>query len=266
MTWNRSNIDNLQRIFTESLVARDIAEPIVSFDASTPASVALAAIDARGIGGIGVRVDGLVAGYALREDLEGATCGERMRPIDEAQWIADSASLADVVVRLAVLPRLFVRVLGTVAGIITKTDLEKPPVRMWLFGMVTVMEIRLTRLIERRCEGESWRQYLSEGRLSKAEELLQERRRRNQNVRLLDCLQFSDRGQIVARDESLRGLTRFSSRRKLEEAVKAMESLRNNLAHSQDIVSCDWELIVVLAREVENVVRAAEGVRQVLEE
>jgi hypothetical protein len=33
-------------------------------------------------------------------------------------------------------------------------------------------------------------------------------------------------------------------------AVKRLEQLRNNLAHAQDILSCDWETIVQLAEVI----------------
>ena len=123
-----------------------------------------------------------MVGYVEREDLCGATCGEHIRAIDAP--ISDAASLADVVLGLAESPRLFVRVLGAVGGIITMSDLQKPPVRMWLFGMISLMEMRMTRLIELKCQGDSWKQYLSESRLQKAEALLEERKRRNQNLDL----------------------------------------------------------------------------------
>ena len=157
------------------------------------------------------------------------------------------------------------RVLGAVGGIITMSDLQKPPVRMWLFGMITLIEMRISRLIEQMCPGDSWKQHVSEGRLQKAEALLEERRRRNQSLELIDCLQFSDKGQIIARNEEIRNLTRFTSRRQVEEAIKALESLRNNLAHSQDILSCDWETIVMLCRDLEGVIGGTEQVQHVLE-
>ena len=195
---------------------------------------------------VGVRQEGCVVGYAERGDLGQEACGEHLRPFDESLLISDSAPLADVVLGLAKSPRLFVRVLGAVGGIITMSDLQKPPVRMWLFGMVTLIEVRISRLIEQMCPGDSWKQYVSESRLQKADALLEERRRRNQSLELIHCLQFSDKGQIIARNEEIRTLTRFTSRRQVEEAIKALESLRNNLAHSQDILSCDWETIVML--------------------
>jgi hypothetical protein len=139
---------------------------------------------------------------------------------------------------------------GRVAGIVTRADMQKPPVRMWLFGIATLIELRYARMIEQFCPDGSWRQYLSAGRLKKAEDLLTERRRRHQDLTLLDCLQLSDKGQIVARDERIRSQTIFSSRGQAEEGVKMLEGLRNSLAHAQDIVSCDWDAIVRLSDEL----------------
>ena len=41
--------------------------------------------------------------------------------------------------------------------------------------------------------------------------------------------------------------------------------LRNSLAHSQDIVACDWETIVVLCRDLEGVIQGTAEAQQVLE-
>ena len=95
---------------------------------------------------------------------------------------------------------------------------------------------------------------------------MEERKRRNQNLELIDCLQISDKGQIIARNEEIRRLTRMQSRRQTEQAIKMLESLRNNLAHSQDIISCDWETIVGLCKDMERVISGTEEVQRVLEE
>src|SRR5262249_42249876 len=105
---------------------------------------------------------------------------------------------------------------------------------------------RFYELIEQHCPQDSWMKYLSEARLQKAQALLEERRRRNQALQLIDCLQFSDKGQIIARNEDIRKLTIFPSRRRAEEAIKNLEQLRNNLAHAQDILTSDWDTITQL--------------------
>jgi hypothetical protein len=93
-------------------------------------------------------------------------------------------------------------------------------------------------------------EFVSEARLEKARALLAERSRRNQKLDLFDCLQFSDKGQIIARNEAIRRLTVFPSRSQAEAATKRLEQLRNNLAHAQDILTSDWDTITELCEFV----------------
>jgi hypothetical protein len=238
--------DAVKRVFNESFSARDVAEPLASFDAGASCDDVRAFMDGSGLDVVGVRRDGQVAGYVEKHSLAPGTCGQQLRPFDEASVLSDTAPLLTVLQELNRTPFLFITAFGTVGGIIKRVDLQKAPVRMWLFGAVTLIELRFAELIEAHCPGDGWKEFLSEARLQKAQALLGERLRRNQSLRLLDCLQFSDKGQIIARNEDIRKLTVFASRRQAEEAVKRLEALRNNLAHAQDILTGDWETIVQL--------------------
>jgi hypothetical protein len=84
---------------------------------------------------------------------------------------------------------------------------------------------------------------------------MDERARREQRVTLLDCLQLADKGQIIARDEQLRAQVGFVSRNRADEVIKVMQRLRNNLAHSQDIIETDWETILAVAANLERLIR-----------
>jgi hypothetical protein len=259
---NPSAVQSLRRVFNEGFAVHDIAEPLVSFDASALAAEVQSFMEERRFEVVGVRNKGLIAGYVERSELAGGHCSDFLHPFDDSQVILDSASFTEAVLGLRDTPRLFVVLLGQVGGIVTRSDLQKPPVRMWLFGMVTLIEMRFARLIERFCPEDSWKQFLSETRVQKAEELLAERTRRNQNLDLLDCLQSSDKGQIVAPNEDIRRLTQFQSRRQVEQVVKQLERLRNNLAHAQDIIATDWDTIVSLSENLDNVLLGPPGLRQ----
>ena len=248
--------DGVRRVFAEAFRVADIAEPLASFDESTPSPDVMQFLEKANCEVAGVRRAGQVWGFVACPLPDAGPCGAAANPFDEGAVLADSAPLTAAVGALSAAPWVFVTVFGRVAGIVTRADLAKPPVRMWLFGMVTLIELRYARLIERHHPAESWRQYISAGRLKKAEELLAERRRRNhRGLTLLDCLQLSDKGQIVARDERIRRLTIFSSRRQAEEGIKMLEGLRNSLAHAQDIVASDWDAIVRLADQLDRVLK-----------
>jgi len=74
----------------------------------------------------------------------------------------------------------------------------------------------------------------------------------------VDCLQFADKAQIVSRIETLRQMTRFTSKKEIAEIGRKLERLRNNLAHSQDIID-DWETIVALAENVRSILDGPPG-------
>jgi hypothetical protein len=245
---------DVHKTFLRGLAARDIAEPLPSFDAATPAAQARHSMLLRRHAVAGVRQDGFVRGYIEYQDLNEGACADHMRPFDDDTLIPDSASITEVVIKLDHFPRLFVRSLGTVAGLVTRADLQDPPVRMWLFGMITVLEMRFLNLIESHFSDESWTRYISPARLEKARELQAERQRRGQDARLLDCLQFSDKAQIVVRNETLRSQAGIASRRRGDEVIKNLERLRNNLAHTQDIIAFDWDTIVAIVENLERLV------------
>jgi hypothetical protein len=253
MTISKASHDHLRKIFTENFSARDIGELLVSFDDSTSAADVRALMEERRFEVVGVRHKGVIAGYARRDELGDGKCGDVLRPFDEAEVAPADASFPTIIALLRDRPRLFLTSFGQVGGIVSRSDLQKPPVRMWLFGMVTIVEMGFVRLIESRFPDDTWQERVSDKRLEKAKALLEERQRRNQELGLMDCLQFSDKGQIVVRDEQLRNQVGFVSRRRGEETIKAVEALRNSLAHSQDILARDWETIVALSENLDRV-------------
>jgi len=238
--------DAVKRVFTDAFTARDIAEPLASFDASTAAADVHEFLQTAGFDVAGIRRDGRIVGFVERGFPNGGACGQYQKECEAAIVLDDTASLLKVLITLDRSPFVFVTVLGNVGGIVTRDDLQKAPVRMWLFGLITLIEMRFSELIERNCPDHVWQGYLSESRREKARALLAERARLKQTLRLLDCLQLSDKGQIIARHEEIRKLTIFNSRRQVEDTVKKLEALRNNLAHAQDIMTSDWGTIVML--------------------
>lgn len=250
----RNSYYDIDNTFLRSLTVRDIAEPLPSFDSETPADQVRAALERHHLQIAGVREDGFIAGYLVIDELGEGPCAQFCHPIQEAKILSGNAHLSELVVALDQVPYFFVNFLGEISGIVTRADLDDPPVRMWLFGLITLIEMRFLTLIKRRFPDDGWQQYLSNNRLEKAAVLQQERQRRKQDPQLLECLQFSDKAQIVIRDEQLRQQIGFQYRRQAEQAIKNLEKLRNNLAHAQDIVSLDWQTIVNLSENLEAVI------------
>jgi hypothetical protein len=245
--------DDALEWFLRGFTAADLAEPLLSVDDDAAISAALTVLGTDVNAVIGVRHQGVMHGWLSLAELANISDLHDCRPFDAATVISDAASLNDVVCMLNDHARLFVRAFGQICGVINRNAVESPPMRMWLFGLVTISEQRVTRLIAESLPDDCWTAYLSAGRLQKAQELQHLRNSRGQRPSLLDCLQFADKGQIVARDESLRQRTRFPSRKEVERFVQALQDLRNNLAHSQDITA-DWNVIYDLAANLHDIV------------
>ncbi len=241
-----------RRVFTDGLFAKDIAEPLASFDDVTPADLVGDLAVSRMYDVVGVRQCGVVAGFAESASLSQGVCGDYLQEIETSQIVDDDTALSTVLTSLGQHPRLFVVSLGAISGIITHDDVQKPPVRMWLFGMLTLIELRMTFRIERAFpEEQQWADYISDSRFQKAQALQKERQRIGQDPSLLDCLQFGDKANILLRGGMLQ--QQFASKRQGERMIKQLESLRNNLAHSQDIVAYNADTILELAANLETV-------------
>jgi len=240
-------------LFVDSVRALDLAAPLPWFDVDRDAISA--ARDAAGAGAevIGLTERGLPCGYAIRDELDRGRCGDRLRPFLPQQTLPRDAALRDVVHVLNRHESCFVSLLGQVGGVIQRAHLNGPFVRMWLFGLVTLLEMRIVDQIRAGWPNETWRAQVPPGRLQKAEALAAERARRGQPADLLDCLQFADKGRLLFTDPLRREALGFKSVGAAEQAVKDVESLRNNLAHGQDIVTGDWVVIARLTRNLEEI-------------
>jgi hypothetical protein len=240
------------RVFVRTFTAHDIAEPLRSFDAEYDAGRIAAYLQDRGRRVAGLRKAGKVIGYVRRRELGQDAAGhDYMRDFENAQVVEGEASLTDVVHVLTRYDFCFVRVLDDIVGVISRGDMQKPVVRMWLFGYITLIEMHLRLRTMLRWPDDSWQGQLTTSRLQKAQTLRDERLRRGQECNLLDCVQFSDLAKMLLGVEEERAKFGFESSGAAKRVVKELESLRNNLAHAQDIVTHDWAQIARLAKSMD---------------
>ena len=257
----KSSLNDLRELFEHSITVRHISEPLASFDADHPAAQVLEFMEKKDYDVVGVRKDGLVSGYVRREDLsleDGDKFGGHLVKFESKKLLPETTPLVNVFKVLGNSPRAFVLIFGQVGGIVTKGDLQKAPVRMWLFGLISLIEMQLLRIIRDYYPDGSWKPLISpKDRLANAETLLADRRRRNEAIDLADCLQFCDKCDIVLKSDELCRLLGFDSTATYEQ-LKSLEDLRNELAHSQDIITGNRPRIVDLVRQAEDILRKCE--------
>ena len=240
-----------RRMFMELFTARDIAESLFSFDIDSSCADVRKVMTHHQLDVASIRSKGTVQGYVRYNDLQDETCTDCMRHFTADQVISGDSTLSDVIHVLTRHNFCFVSMLGEVVGVVCRDDINKPMVRMWLFGLITIIETRIVQMIQKKYPDDAWQSVLSKERLLKARQMQEERQRRNQHCSLIDCLQLSDKARIAIEHPQILGLFGFDSKRSGKQAIKNLESLRNNLAHAQDIVTHDWAQIARLSQRMD---------------
>jgi hypothetical protein len=247
----KSSVGDLRHLFLRTITLRDIAEPIVSFDVTHDASGVAMFMDQRGYDVVGLRRNGLVTGYASRESLGNGKAGDHWLPFESSRVLPDIEPLLTVLTALRQHQHVFITMLGHVGGIVTRGDLQKAPVRLWFFGLVSLLEMQLQRFIEERHPANSWIDRLTPARVESARLLFEERRRRHEEGSLVDCLQLGDKASLFIKDPDALVLSGFNSRQALERTFKEAGALRNALAHANDILAGRWPALVDDVTQIE---------------
>jgi hypothetical protein len=246
----RPEVVAMEAAFLRAFSATDIAEPLQLFDAGRPLADARVELEATDADVVGIGRGGELVAFVDTWTQGDGAAGDHARPLRADQSVDASAGLSDVVIVLTRHDYCFVRRPDRTPSVITRGDIQKPAARVWLFGIITLAEMEFARRIRSLWPEDAWGDRLSAGRLEKARAFHGERRRRGQHLDLLDCLQLADKAQLLMTDPVELEAFGFETMSAAKRAARELESLRNNLAHAQDIVTYDWPQIIRLAWRV----------------
>lgn len=257
-----TRVSELRLLFEDGVTARAIFEPLYCCLLSDSAVEVRQQLDRLDFDEVGVTANRPAAphGYVTRTDLQRVTsCAECLQEFRHDDLIADTTPLLDVLSALSESSRRYVLAGRSVTGTVTRADLQKPPVRMMMFGMVTLLEMHLSYLVNRLYSDGIWQERLAAARLDKARDLLQQRKERGEDLGLLQCLQLCDKRDLLVASEPAREVLGVRSRKHGTTVLKEVEDLRNRVAHAQDLVSgTDWETIVSLVTHIEQMIESCE--------
>lgn len=257
------SVARLSRTFSRSLSAGDLAEPLTTLDDNQPVALGAELMRIRNVGVLGVRRARFIAGWVVEEDLTGGLLGEHVREFRREEVLDESASLDVVLGALVAAEQVFIEWRGEATAVITRRDLQKPPLRMWLFGAITVLDANLTWAVGVLFLNDSWQAQITPGRLERAVALRAERQRRGSPCALIDCLQVKDKADILVSNSASLAALGLASRREADLLTRDIEKLRNHLAHAQELEVEHLTTAARIASSIHTILRA-EGVQRIV--
>ncbi len=160
---------------------------------------------------------------------DGSQVGEHMDPLSEADLIGAETPITALIGRIRQKPFLVISA-QAIIGMVAWSDLQKLPVRAALFALVTGFELTMYETIKRHLgEREGWTRHLAQGRLDRATKEYRDQYERGSDVELLLCTQFCDKRDILIKSFEF-GIQKG----KLERKFKAIEQIRNDVAHANN--------------------------------
>lgn len=259
----KSRSQDLRNLFENNITIEYVAEPLKGVSADADVAEVWHWMVMQDFDVVGVESEGAVSGYIERNSLKDkqGRCRDYQQVFHPKELIAISTPLMKLLPILQQTSRLFVLDCNRVSGIVTYGDLQKAPVRMLLFGLLTLLEMNLLRLVRLYYSQDSWQLVLKPERLEIARKLWQESQARNEATDLLDYIQFCDKRELVLQQPELLQQLGLKSKRSGERFLKSAEHLRNRLAHAQDLVSgSSWTELISLAEAMEQLLVRCEDI------
>lgn len=250
-----TRLSDFNQALGDRLTARDICEPLQSCPADASSSEMAIILRRREFDVAGVRNQhrGTVVGWVKQEDLTQGQVSDHLRAIRDVDVIDANTPLRRLFAEFKGWPFVFVRVDAHLSGILTRADLNKPMVRVYLFGLISLLEIHMGFWVAKAYPDDSWTASLSENRLRVAETLRQERANAGQNLSLFQCLQFCDKQKLLIAHDETRVTLQLGTKRSAKVFLSNVEGLRNSLAHSQYDLTAggSWEALIELVERME---------------
>ena len=144
----RLKTENLHRTLDDSLQVRHIMEPLETCKPDDPAMDVQKLMKEEHYDVLGVEQKGAVVGYVVHNQLNVGKTTRYMHKFAPGEFIASTTPLIEVLSLFKDREWLFVLERTEIRSLVTISDLQKPPVRMLLFSLISLLEMQLLQLVD----------------------------------------------------------------------------------------------------------------------
>jgi len=257
-----TSVSELKSLFEQGITVKAICEDLCSFPHTAPSDDIAEKLKKYDfdVAGLMDSDSGIINGYVRQNELNGGICGDHAIPFREPHLISHSMPLINVLKVLRDSTYRFVHDGTHVNAIVTRADMQKPAVRIFLFGLITMLEMHLTELVNRFYPKDTWKRHLDRKRLDDLQDHFMRMKDRGENLDLTDLLNFSDKILLMAIHDECLHILGFYSKKECYKYLHRIRRLRNQLSHGQDIIKgTTWEEVIDDAANAEKLIKNCEN-------
>lgn len=237
----------LQNIFIDNITTKLIYEPLACCKLNDNLFEVKNTLDNRDFDTLGVIDEsGRKIGYIMHHELIDGEILKYIRPFHPETLISDSTPISDLLDILSEKEFVYILDKNSIEGIVTRADINKPIVRIYLFGIISLFELHLNYWINKYYKEDEWLNILPENRIIMAQNIYAQRKGNNSQLTILECIQLCDKKVILMKTKAFLETFKFS-KKKFKDLLEDSESIRNELAHSQNsiISNLEWKTFVL---------------------
>ncbi|UYP44191.1 hypothetical protein NEF87_000476 [Candidatus Lokiarchaeum ossiferum] len=239
---------DLEYLFSSKITVSSIVEDLDLLDISNSVEDFHEQMKTNNFDVFGVKKDGKNIGYVNLVDIQDQLEKEpEERDVIEniykefkiGELISSHTPILKTILLMKEKKRLFILENEKISGIITKADLQKIPVRVVLFGYISIFEHFLNTLINEKAPEINLSGIIPEEKIQEANRLLEQKKINKEEIDLIGCLTLSSKAKILHKGiEGNTCETIFNiSKSKLSKICSHADKIRNSIYHSQKTIS-----------------------------
>ena len=252
----RLEIQDLKELFENEISVKYISEDILIIDSSVEDNKqkAIGLMMERDFDILGFQENGGISQYI---DIQG-----NIHTIKVEDIVSEVTPLNVVMSLFSKKKRLFILSNNQITGIVTRADLQKTPVFLFLFGILSVFEVLCTELIRKCYIGDDW-ESSTEFSLSGARKTFKKLKEKNEELELLDCTYLSTKLDVLSNTEVFHELLNEIGKKSEDDKdlfIKDVNELRNSVFHPRDYLKEKrWNAINEIYEKIELLIKKFEA-------
>ncbi len=212
-----------------------------------------------------INEEGKVTSYVERELLEKEKQIEpAVRQITTDVIVSADTCVSEMVDLFQRSRFFFVNKRNDLVGLVTYADLNKIPMRVLLFVLISQFEFLLLTLIKKFYRKETWISKLALERQEKIKELYNEKRKHDTDISFEDCLNLGDMIELLECDSELRVFVGYASLSSCKKECGYLDILRNNVMHPSNSLIKNYIGVKKLSSRIRRLHKSIERIRSIL--